>query len=202
MGRRGPDTPERAASVSEQGFVDLFARSSRVFWCLAAAVLGRPDAVEDVLQEAALTAMGKLDDLVDPEGFEAWMGQIVRFTALNARRRRERDKRVPGDSENDPTTELPARPCDPLPVIADDGQLLAGQDAFDDQVQGALGTLEEVPRACLLLKVVMELGYREIGRLLDIPEGTAMSHVHRSRKRMKAQLWAVEGRADIRRMGS
>ena len=94
------------------------------------------------------------------------------------------------------------RPCDPLPVIADDGQLLAGQDAFDDQVQGALGTLEEVPRACLLLKVVMELGYREIGRLLDIPEGTAMSHVHRSRKRMKAQLWAVEGRADIRRMGS
>jgi len=182
--------------------VDLFARSSRVFWCLAAAVLGRPDAVEDVLQEAALTAMGKLDDLVDPEGFEAWMGQIVRFTALNARRRRERDKKVPGDSENDPTTELPARPCDPLPVIADDGQLLAGQDAFDDQVQGALGTLEEVPRACLLLKVVMELGYREIGRLLDIPEGTAMSHVHRSRKRMKAQLWAVEGRADIRRMGS
>lgn len=180
-------------SISEQTFAELFAQSSRTLWCLAAAVLGRPEAAEDVLQDAAMTALGKLEDLVDPAGFEAWMGQIVRFTALNARRRRDRDRKVAGDGESDPTTALPAPRLLPRPAVADDGTLLPDQDAFDDHVQEALGSLDEIPRACLLLKVVMDLGYKEISSMLGIPEGTAMSHVHRARQRLKARLTSDEG---------
>ena len=52
----------------------------------------------------------------------------------------------------------------------------------------ALGHLSEVARACLLLRTVEGLDYGEIGRALGIPEGTAMSHVHRSRMRLRAEL--------------
>ena len=48
--------------------------------------------------------------------------------------------------------------------------------------------MSETARSCLLLKTVMELEYREIAVLLDIAEGTAMSHVHRARNRMRELL--------------
>ena len=53
---------------------------------------------------------------------------------------------------------------------------------------GALGRLEETARACLLLRVVLDLPYQEISRSLGIPQGTAMSHVHRARRAMASLL--------------
>lgn len=189
-------------AVSPEAFADMLARSSRALWCLAAAVLGRSDGAEDVVQEAALTALGKLEDLVRADGFEAWMGQIVRFTALNARRRRDHHR----SGELTPAAEPVAQPSPPespaQAVIAPDGTLQEDQEAFDDHVQAALATLDDVPRACLLLKVVAELGYKEISKLLDVPEGTAMSHVHRARLRLRERLTGVPGSLDSGRVGS
>ncbi|MEO0587563.1 MAG: RNA polymerase sigma factor, partial [Planctomycetota bacterium] len=62
------------------------------------------------------------------------------------------------------------------------------QLAFDDAVVAALGGLEPTARACLLLKTVHGHSYAEIGQMLGVPEGTAMSHVHRARKRMRETL--------------
>ena len=45
--------------------------------------------------------------------------------------------------------------------------------------------LEETARTCLLLRTLRDMPYREISLLLDIPEGTAMSHVHRARQAMR-----------------
>jgi len=57
-----------------------------------------------------------------------------------------------------------------------------------DRVLEALVSLEETARACLLLRTVLDKSYREISLALDIPEGTAMSHVHRARKAMRRML--------------
>ena len=55
----------------------------------------------------------------------------------------------------------------------------------------ALAALAETARAALLLRTVLELDYATIARLLDIPEGTAMSHVHRSREALRRALLAA-----------
>ena len=57
-----------------------------------------------------------------------------------------------------------------------------------DAVLRSLAALEENARACLLMRTVLGLSYAEIARTLSIPEGTAMSHVHRARKAMRDQL--------------
>jgi RNA polymerase sigma-70 factor (ECF subfamily) len=75
-------------------------------------------------------------------------------------------------------------------VVTAGGDLLPSQVAFDDQVLDALRDLAETARACLLMKTVMELDYKHIARVLGIAEGTAMSHVHRARSRMRAALSA------------
>ncbi len=64
---------------------------------------------------------------------------------------------------------------------------------FDDDLAAALRSLDEMPRCCLLLRVVMDLPYKDIAQVLDIPEGTAMSHVHRARRQVRERLGANPG---------
>ena len=79
------------------------------------------------------------------------------------------------------------------PVVSSDGRVIAGQAGFDDEIVGALGSLSVDARACFLLRVVEGLAYKEISRSLDIPEGTAMGHVHRVRKALREQLGGEKG---------
>jgi len=74
-----------------------------------------------------------------------------------------------------------------IPLTAN-GELKPEQEAFDDKVLTALMQLSSVARAALLLRTVLELSYTEIAETLDIPAGTAMSHVHRSRKLLRSTV--------------
>jgi RNA polymerase sigma-70 factor, ECF subfamily len=68
------------------------------------------------------------------------------------------------------------------------GELLSNQSAFDDEVLIALKRLNHDARCCLLLRTVQKLSYAEIAEVMQIPEGTAMSHVHRSKNEMRNRL--------------
>ena len=48
------------------------------------------------------------------------------------------------------------------------------QTDFDDEVLGALQSVSDVGRACLLLRIVEQLSYAEIADALQIPQGTAI----------------------------
>lgn len=163
----------------------------RTLWLIAASILGggpgagRGDA-EDVVQEAAVIALRKLDEF-DPStarggdgGFAAWMGQIVRNVARNQARKQARRRTVatdPGDMDRAGSGASGLARLDE----AHDVEL-------DQHVLDALNELDEIPRTCLLLRTVRDLPYREISNVLGIPEGTAMSHVHRARKTLRARL--------------
>jgi RNA polymerase sigma-70 factor (ECF subfamily) len=68
------------------------------------------------------------------------------------------------------------------------GQLSSNQQAFDDDVVQALGGIEDERRVCLLLRVVHDLSYEEIAEITGLPEGTAMSHVHRAKSSLRKTL--------------
>jgi RNA polymerase sigma-70 factor (ECF subfamily) len=70
------------------------------------------------------------------------------------------------------------------------GQLPPDQMAFDDDLMAALNNVNDTARACLLLRTIDGMEYAEISKLLDIPAGTAMSHVHRSRQFLRKRLTA------------
>ncbi len=156
-------------------FAMLFRASSRVLWCVAVGVLGDRDQGEDIVQEAALLALGKLDTFRPGSSFAAWMGQYVRYLALNQRRKSQRRQRALDADGPSLVPQSPAPPEDP-------------QALFDRSVARALGALSEPQRTCLLLKTVVELEYGEIAELLDMPSGTAMSHVSRARAKMRSLL--------------
>lgn len=57
-----------------------------------------------------------------------------------------------------------------------------------DQAWGLLVTLTPVQRAAVVLRFYEERSYAEIGALLDVPETTARSHVHRALRALRTQL--------------
>lgn len=175
-------------------FAALFEESYRTLWLVGAGVLGTRQGVEDVLQEAAVVALGKADQFQAGTSFKAWMSQIVRFVAMNHGRRRKRDGAATSSEALDQAAAPSAAVQPPAEVITRRGSLMPDQTAFDDEVTRALAELGETARACLLLRTVEGLEYAEISRVLGIPEGTAMSHVHRSRQTMRRRLTEWEHR--------
>lgn len=126
-----------------------------------------------------MVAMGKMSEFDRTTSFAAWAGQIVRFTALNELRRKGRAPRSGEDALMSPGAGGASRGG-------------GGGDGVDAEMRGrlagAMETLDDTARACLLMRTVMDMPYQEIGAALGIPEGTAMSHVHRSRQALRSKL--------------
>lgn len=197
----GSDADADRSALTPSAFAAMYEECWRPLWGLAVALLGDRALAEDVLQDAAVIGLGKLADFTPGTSFIAWMGQIVRYVALNQRRRRARRRTSAADpamldETRDGAAEARAGggpgagrgAPSAVGAVTSRGTVAEGQAAFDDAVVAALDALPETARACLLLRTVSELPYREIGRLLDIPEGTAMSHVHRARVSMRKML--------------
>ncbi len=173
--------------LTREAFAERYRAASSQLWVVAVAIVRNAAVAEDVVQESALVALGKLDQFDAGTSFEAWMSQIVRFTALNASRRQARGGKTVGD--DGVMAGIAAEESSPEPpAVSTFGQLLADQEGFDADVQAALNELDDTARACLLLRTVLDAPYARISELLGIPEGTAMSHVHRSRKAMRNRL--------------
>jgi RNA polymerase sigma-70 factor (ECF subfamily) len=191
--------PADAASSSTQdapalpawGAVDFaaqFRAHSRVLWLIAIGIVRDAGLAEDVVQDAALIGLKKMHTFVPGTNFRAWMGRMVRLVALNrARKERRRGPLRLGEMSG-----LRSHLVMPgtRPGVTSAGEVAQDQEDFDDRVVAALNTVSPTARACLLLRTVEDLDYAEISAVLGIPEGTAMSHVHRTRIHLRARLSA------------
>jgi RNA polymerase sigma-70 factor (ECF subfamily) len=180
----GPPPP-----ADPQGFAARYRDAYHRLTLVASGVTGERHSAEDIVQEAAIIAYEKIHQFAPGTNFAAWMAEIVRRCALNHRRKTQQrrtfaaDPAVLGQMNQQATAQ-----DEPWPIVHESGQIVAGQASFDDELTGALATLGEEARSCLLLRIVEKLSYAEIANLLQIPEGTAMSHVHRSKAALRKRL--------------
>ncbi len=190
MNRPTPPTdavPSTSTEILDTAqFAAEFQQCHSRLWLLASAILGDRHLAEDVVQDAGVVALGQLDQFKPGTNFVAWLSQIVRLQAFNQSRKRKRRRTQNIDPVIlDTQTSETATP-QALPKLGE--KLTAAQTFFDDQVMLALSGLREVARACVLLRIVHNLSYTDIAAMLDIAEGTAMSHVHRSKAQLRERL--------------
>lgn len=157
---------------------------------------------EDVVQEAAITAYRRRADFSQGTNFAAWIAKIVRLTALNHIKKSRRygvtvtdpadldGERIPVKTDREGVSDS----VSDNHSVSDNGRLSAHQTIFDDEVLSALDSIGEIARACLLLHTVQKLSYDEISQTLQIPVGTAMSHVHRAKQGLRHHLNMVKDR--------
>jgi RNA polymerase sigma-70 factor, ECF subfamily len=177
-------------SDSQQG--GLFAAQYQKWYAkltaVAAGVLGHQEGAEDIVQHAAGVAIAKGHQFDSEGGFSTWMVRAVRLGAKNQCRKLHRRRTYSTNPGNFANLEASRSESENLPIDPVSGELLADQASFEDRLLEALQELTSEARCCLLLRTVHELSYAEIAELLQIPPGTAMSHVFRSRQLLRKRL--------------
>lgn len=170
-------------------FAEQFEASFRTLWTIAVGIVRDPALAEDVVQEAAIVALGKLDQYQPGSNFTAWMAQMVRFVALNQSRkaRSHRALSIDPDKIGEPSSVVGEGRSQVVGAVKPSGHE-SDQRRIDSRIMSSLEGVSDVARACLLLRTLDGVAYSEIARLLDIPEGTAMSHVHRTKRYLREKL--------------
>ncbi|MFI6762593.1 RNA polymerase sigma factor [Micromonospora sp. NPDC050417] len=154
----------------------LVARHQAGMQAVALSLLGYGPDAEDAVQDAILTALGRIGDLRDPAAVGPWLRAIVRN---NARMRLRRSRTVPvGDLE---ALALPA--TDPTPE-----ELLDGR-SMRDWVWHAMGELSEPIRLVTLLRYFSGASsYEQIAALCGVPVGTVRSRLSQARSKLTTAL--------------
>ena len=142
-------------------------------------VLGSADDAQDVVQDAFVQSLVKLETFNRSAAFYTWLFRIALNLALSQRRRRRATVSI--EALRDGTGQ---EPIDGGP--APDHRLSQEQRAAE--VQAALATLDADFRTVLVLRDMDDLSYEEISQVLDLPIGTVRSRLHRARLQLREQL--------------
>lgn len=187
--RRGK--PEK---LTPESFVALYRETYPRLHLIATGIVGDRTQAEDIVQESAIIALEKLDQFEAGSSFGAWLAEIVRRCSLNYARKLRKRKTIVSDPHLlEETREVAGNSPATWPINSLTGSLNHDQSHFDDELLRALKGINPEARCCLLLRVVQSLSYAEISELLQIPQGTAMSHVHRSKRSLRRSFESQRG---------
>lgn len=161
---------ERCLVGDPEGMRDLVRQFERPVFALCLRMLGQRQDAEDVAQES-LVRMCR--HLASWDGSRPLLPWVLAIAANRCRTALERRSRRPITVES-------------LPEAADDG----GGTSRDigEELHRALRDLREDHRVCFVLFYEQELSVIEIGEVLNVPEGTVKTWLHRARKQLAEVL--------------
>jgi len=173
----------------QKRFEELFQQHIDSAYNLAKYLCGNAYDAEDIVQEAYLRAYRAFDGYTD-DNSRAWILTITRNTCHSWMRRNSRNLDVPFDEhynsmEDDSQTPNSATPQSP--------ESITESNANQRLIRNAIESLPIEFREVAILRELEGLSYREIGRILEIPKGTVMSRIARSRSRLRKHLRNMKG---------
>lgn len=143
---------------------------------------------EDLVQETLLRAFRAFDRLDEDPQLKAWLLCILR-NAWISKHRASRSR--PAESL---IGILGDEQCDVAAPGASSAEHVVLRDMPDPRVRAALSALPDPVRLTVYYIAVVGLSCREVAAVMDVPEGTVMSRMHRGRLRLRRSLhdcWAV-----------
>jgi len=158
--------------------------------------MGDRQIAEEVAQDVFLALFRSLGRFRGESLLSTWIYRVVANHCKNRRMyqyRRHHDKhdalQGTSNTEDAPFRQLP----DPGPGT--DAPLQTAQAG--QQVQQALGKLDEEQRHIIVLRDIQDLSYDEISEILDLPRGTVKSRLHRARAKLARVLFRTLQRDDV-----
>ena len=147
-------------------------------------LVGDPTLAEDVVQDATVRALRYFDTFRGGNA-RAWLLQIVRNTAHEARAKRQLHAAESLDCGSEDEDTAPALE---IADLSDDPEAALGRQEDQKALSQVLEQLPPDLRECLVLRELEELSYKEIARVTDVPVGTVMSRLWRARQALTPVL--------------
>ena len=145
---------------------------------------------EELVQETLLRACRSFATLQDPQAGCKWLRTILTNVWRDHLRR---DGRLPDEVpvEEEQTFSLYRTLAEEDPFPYSDTLHVDFLGAFSEHdVHVVLDRLPSLYRAPLVLRYIEGFATAEVAALLQLPEGTVMSQLHRGRQRFERELWA------------
>lgn len=160
----------------EREFEARLQDSSRLAFKVAFSVLRQREDAEDVAQDAFLRAYRSFASIRDRERFRAWLVRTTFRLALDWMRGQRRRVRREDAAALEAATDAPS--------VEDD----ALRSESRARVEAALARLPEKLRLVMVLVAIEQQDLASVARLLELPEGTVKSRLHRARKELAEKL--------------
>ena len=178
------DIIERASNGDMRAFEEMYKKVSAFVYNVALRVTGNTDDADEVTQDAFMKVYKNLKSFRHLSSLKTWIYRITLNTALNSVKasRKHREQRADYDAVTD--------------TVGIEEKVRSSVDLKDKEkaVTALLEELNPDQRACIVLREIEGLDYKEIAEALKININTVRSRLKRARERilsLKKEEWAT-----------
>jgi RNA polymerase sigma-70 factor (ECF subfamily) len=173
---------ERCLDGDDAAWEDLVKVYTRRVYAICYRFTGADHEAQDLTQEVFLRVFRNLKSFRAGEGsFLVWLTRLTRNLLIDHYRRTKLDRMSDSIEDQMPVLE------EKTAMSARTDGLLAGREA-SEVLQAALQKLSPDLRETVILRDLEEIEYREIARILNVPEGTVKSRLNRGRAELARVL--------------
>jgi RNA polymerase sigma-70 factor (ECF subfamily) len=175
-------------------FEELHRRYVASIYRLVRRKLGDALLAEDIAQETFLKALRMMDRVDDSFNFGGWIHTVARNLCFDELRRRQRDLRADGGTEEEDDELMASLPST---ARAFDPVELNESNETRRQVWVVAQRLPEKYRLVLTLRELQDMSYRQIARTLKMSESAVETLLYRARLRFKEEYLASQREGEL-----
>ena len=168
---------KRAGKGDMEAFHMIYKETSSYVYTIALRVANNTEDAQEITQDVFMSAYRNLRNFRFRASFRTWLYRVTVNTAINLVNKRKR--RSGRTVSRDQHTHLDSA-AHTMPDAAD-------KSDNDELLKGMLEALPPEQRACIVLKEIEGLKYREIAETLRININTVRSRLLRARQRLVSQ---------------
>jgi RNA polymerase sigma-70 factor (ECF subfamily) len=173
----------RCLDGDEGAWEDLVRQHTRQVYGLCFRFTNSAQEAQDLTQDVFLRVFKTIKTFRSAEGsFHTWLARVTRNLLIDHYRRTRQERVTDSIEEQLPMLEEAGGAASARP-----DQVLAGREAREI-LQATLQKLSPDLREAVILRDLQEMEYREIAKVLDIPEGTVKSRINRGRAELARLL--------------
>lgn len=171
---------ERAKGGDQKAFTTIYEKYRRLLRLVIWDIVKNDDVADDLLSITFTKAFQNIHTYINYISFEMWLKKIASNTAIDYIRRMKEEINNQYVDSDDCFLELESQESNPETSMVKNEEL--------GRLSDVLTLLRSDYRELITLRYLDELSYREIAELLDKPEGTIKSDLHKAKKRL-AELY-------------
>ncbi len=170
-----------------QAFEMLIRTYNQRLFRIARSIVREDMEAEDIVQEAYIKVFTRLDSFMGPNGLGSWLARITANLAIDRVRKLKRTDRLVND-----LLESCSTGSGPSSLDATQDSTTPERQAAMSQIRALLEReIDHLPdgfREVFVLRMVEELSTEETSHILDIPEATVNSRLHRARAKLQNSI--------------